>query len=258
MLLLSEVAPNSHTNRHWWDGKQRLLWVLIGDGLPVVPEPKACVWNVRFSEHWCCLPAEEWAFLAMGCWLEEVTGLLSGWITPEEEKEDSASRSYSMGIPRNFHNASLSPFPICSPPCVCQHTLSFHKNHLKEGDPNQWLAHTDVWVPEPRSLTFTCCLFYQSIRLHLKRWPTTHRRSSSTFPETSPALGSGQPSSISSAFLKRKQRRLTKFRSPYTAPRSRSLSSSTQPSAACSIRKRSKDSERQTIHLQEEMSVGYS
>lgn len=62
----------------------------------------------------------------------------------------------------------------------------------------------------------------------------THSHSSNTAPKTSPALGSRQPSSISDAFLKRKRCRLTKFRSPYTAPQSRSPGGSEQPSAACS------------------------
>lgn len=64
--------------------------------------------------------------------------------------------------------------------------------------------------------------------------PATRGRSSGMAPKTSPALGPGQPSSISNAFLKRKRRRLTKFRSPYTAPPRRSPGGSTQPSAACS------------------------
>lgn len=64
--------------------------------------------------------------------------------------------------------------------------------------------------------------------------PATRCHSSGTSPKTSPALGSRQPSSISNALLKRKRHRLTKFRSPYTAPQSRSPGGSAQPSAACS------------------------
>lgn len=194
---------------------------------------------LKLEEHWCCLLAEEQVFLATGCWLKKVTGLLSSWITPEEEKEDSAPGCNLISIPRNFHKASLSAFPIYSPPRACQHThYPCTKKPPWKGCPksHQQLGHTDViWAPEPHSLMLICCLSkHQAAPEAVLSMPATPCHSSSTSPKTSQVLGPGQRSSISNAFLKRKRRRLTKFRSPYTAPRSCSRGGSAQPSAACS------------------------
>lgn len=79
----------SRADRHWEDRKQRLVQVLVGDNLPVMLL-KSYQRKEKPEEHWCSSSAEEQAFPAMGCWLEDATGLLSGWIAPKEEREDSA------------------------------------------------------------------------------------------------------------------------------------------------------------------------
>lgn len=81
------------------------------------------------SKHWHCLPAEKWAFQATGCWLEEVTELLSGQITSEEIQIDLQ--------PQKLTQCKF----VCSPhlqptPCLSADLLSLRKNLLKKGVSN--------------------------------------------------------------------------------------------------------------------------
>lgn len=149
------------------------------------------------------------------------------------------------------------------PKLVSIHIILAQKSVFK-GCPtsHQRLRHTDViWAPEPRSLMLTHFLFYQSIRLHLKRCsacllpaatpparpqkPAQHSAPGSPPPSPTPCWrGSGTdwPNS-----------------DPLTQPlRAAPRVAQPSPRPLAQTQKRCEDSESQALPLQEKSSVGYS
>lgn len=201
----------SSVNRHWWDGKQYLLQDLIRDNLPMMLLKSYQPFLLAWSQSPCLKPEVQQAQMLFACWgtsissnrLEEVTGMLRGWITPEEEKKDSASRHNFLSILRNFCNTSLSAFPIYSPPCACQYT-HYSRTKITLRSVSQTSSLTLSHRHHLGTVMLTHFLLYQNTRLH-PEWCSAQPlppAAAPARPQPQPSALSGQPSSISNAFCR--------------------------------------------------------
>lgn len=132
----------------------------------------------------------------------------------------------SISTPRNSCKVNLPTFPTYSLHCAYQHIwYPCRKISLKRVSQITHHFRSRALLPDAQAL---CGLS--------KHQAVSKRGSGCLLPlpllgvslNPSPELGSSS-SPPSLALLRRKQRRLTKFRSPYTAPQSHSLDVSAQP-----------------------------